>query len=263
MAGIEHHDIDRELLLQLWQESGIVSVKKTGTRMQKWKQIAENYCSKKSLAEPLDVKVLQNEWHRMIMGPIIRQNGLIGATELKKELAAGVAIQGEIDNQLEPKPPSSPRAARDSVETAAASACSTTTATKEVARATEGAMVVGGQKRSEPSGGNEPRKRPKTIDDVTGHDGIDPKKKMLIEITEIRKEAAEKERLLNDTLLKAAEVELEAKKEFWKTKNKIAKEELEKASADRITALLNKNVAIAKYNRVNRKKMLLPSPPDM
>ena len=63
---------------------------------------------------------------------------------------------------------------------------------------------------------------------------------------------------------------MEGKREFWRTKNGIAVEELEKASAEkeatlaqRVTALLNRNVAIANYNRVNGKKIQLPSPPDM
>ena len=123
---------------------------------------------------------------------------------------------------------------------------------------------------------NESFKRKKTTDDETlTHEGdqnsIHAEKTMLRDVSEIRKEAAEKERLLNETLLQAAEVELEGKREFWRTKNMIAKEELERATAEkeaalarRITALLNRNAAIAEHNRVSGgKKITLPSPPDM
>ena len=49
--------------------------------------------------------------------------------------------------------------------------------------------------------------------------------------------------MLNETLLKAAEVVLEGKGEFWRTKNKIAKEELERASAEKEAALARRITA--------------------
>ena len=198
---------------------------------------------------------------------ITRRGSTFLQTELKHEPTPRVvrAILKDINNRLEHEPQPSPTAPPESV--VAASACSTTST-----RGLEGALVVGGQKRpKDDSVGKEQRKRQKTTDD--GHcvpEDIDPEKKILREICEVRKEAAERERALNETLLKAAEVELEGKREFWRTKNRIAVEELEKASAEkeatlaqRVTALLNRNVAIANYNRVNGKKIKLPSPPDM
>ena len=268
MPHIENHDIDIdcELLLRLWKDSGIVSVKKNGIRMQKWEQIARSYNSKKAPSDPLDVRALQNKWHGMITGrggsklSFLQSGDALGATELRNEPTPLLvrAINKDIDRQQEHEPqPSSLCSAPDSV------------ATKPTTKDLKTAVDVR-QRRTQASPGNEPRKRQKTTDDdVIVQDCVHPEKD-LREISEMRKEVLKKESLLNETLLKAAEAELEGKREFWKTKNEIAREELEKATAekeaalaDRITALLNRNVAIANYNLSNRKKITLPSPPDM
>ena len=259
MSGEEDHKIDCELLLRLWQESGIVHANHS-RRIRKWKEIAWKYNSEMApAADPVDIQALQNEWHDMIT----RRGSKFLQKELKNDPAPRRVrtILKDVNNRLE-RQVSSPES------TAAASACSTTKTLHE--------MVFDGLRRHKDGGvENESLKRQKTTDDETIHqddqNSIHPKEAMLRDASEIRKEAAEKERLLNETLLKAAEVELEGKREFWRTKNMIAKEELERATAEkeaalarRIAALLNRNAAIAEHNRVSGgKKITLPSPPDM
>ena len=75
---------------------------------------------------------------------------------------------------------------------------------------------------------------------------------------------------LNDTLLKAAQLELRAKTTFWELKNKKAafearkaEKECEKATAENFITLLNKNTAIADYNRATGKHIPLIPLPDM
>ena len=263
MSGIEHHVIDCEVLERLWRESGIVSARNNGNRTRKWKEIAWKYNSEKALADPVDVLALQSEWHEMIT----RRGSKFLKDELKKDLAPR-QVRAILNNRLENEPQPQTREAQQSVEVVPG--FSTAIESKDMI-GVEGEMVSGGRhKRTESSDANEPRKRRKTYEDVNVQDSIDSGKNILIEINKIRKEAVEKEKLLNETLLKVAEVELEEKRDFWKTKNKIAKEELEKASAEkeaalaqRITALLNRNEAIAKYNIMNGKKITLPSPPDL
>ena len=260
MSGEEDHKIDCELLLRLWQESGIVHANHS-KRTRKWKEIAWKYNSEMApAADPIDIQTLQNEWHEMIT----RRGSKFLQKELKNDPAPRRVrtILKDINNRLE-------RQASSLEESmAAASTCSTTKTLHE--------MVFDGSRRLEDAGlENETRKRQKTTDDEITHqddqNSLNPKEAILRDISEIRKEAAEKERMLNETLLKAAEVELEGKREFWRTKNKIAKEELERASAEkeaalarRITALLNRNAAIAEHNRVSGgNKITLPSPADM
>ena len=75
---------------------------------------------------------------------------------------------------------------------------------------------------------------------------------------------------LNDTLLKAAQLELRAKTTFWELKNKKAafeaqkaEKECEKATAENFITLLNKNTAIGEYNRATGKNIPLIHLPDM
>ena len=234
----ENHNIDCSLLLQLWQDSGIVSAKKSDIRKQKWKQIAEEYRSRKALPQPLEVKLLQNKWHKFIMG-----SNLLTSTSGEIVLAGQKDVVGgeaaEVNNLLDESammvevvPKVEPSASPATMDSIAASITATSPGEMDRKRRAAG---IGGAK-----------KRRKTSNSVAAGQND----RELEEISEAGKEA-----LLNDTLLKSAEMELEAKREFWATKNKIAREELARAAAEKETALLNRNIAVANYNRATGKKI--------
>ena len=235
---LENHNIDCSLLLQLWQDSGIVSAKKSAIRRQKWTQIAEEYRSRKALPQPLEVKQLQNQWHKFIMGSnlltstsgeivLAGQNNVVGggATGVNNLLDES-AMMVEVVPKVEPS---------DSPATIDSDAASIT------------ATSPGEMKRKRRAAGGGARKRHKTRSNSAA---ARQNERELEEISETGKEA-----LVNDTLLKSAEMELEAKREFWATKNKIAREELARAAAEKETALLNRNIAVANYNRATGKKI--------
>ena len=235
----ENHIIDCSLLLQLWQDSGIVSAKKSELRRQKWTQIAEEYRSRKALPEPLEVKLLQNKWHKFIMG-----SNLLTSTSGEAVLAGQNDVVGgeadEVNNLLDESammvevvPKVEPSASPATIDSDAASI--TATSPGEMKRKRRAAGMGGARKRHMTSSSSV----------AAGQNDRE-----LEEMSETGKEA-----LLNDTLLKSAEMELEAKREFWATKNKIAREELARAAAEKETALLNRNIAVANYNRATGKKI--------
>ena len=89
-------------------------------------------------------------------------------------------------------------------------------------------------------------------------------------ISSARQEAADSEKKLNDVLLRTAEAEEKSKKEIWKIKKKKAIKEKKLVDikektlkAQHLTALIERNVAIAKFNQVTGKSLPLPTLPDM
>ena len=74
-------------------------------------------------------------------------------------------------------------------------------------------------------------------------------------------DAAQDERESESVLLKAAKLELRAKTTYWELKIKQAERECEKAATEAFIALLNKNTAIADYNRATGENIpLMPLP---
>ena len=74
-------------------------------------------------------------------------------------------------------------------------------------------------------------------------------------------DAMQDERESESVLLKAAQLELKAKTAYWELKIKQAERECERAATEAFIALLNKNTAIADYNRATGENIpLMPLP---
>ena len=93
---------------------------------------------------------------------------------------------------------------------------------------------------------------------------------VLREIQSSRKNAANTEKNLNETLLRTALEEEKAKKEVWAIKKRAAEYELRMAQlqtatleTDNYTALVRRNIAIVQYNQLgnNIPVPTLPPPP--
>ena len=90
----------------------------------------------------------------------------------------------------------------------------------------------------------------------------------LRDISAARKEAATTEKLLNDTLLRTAQDEENAKKDIWTIKKKTAEYELRMAKlqtatleAENYTALVKRNIAIVQFNQLGNNVPVPPLPP--